>query len=69
MAAAVQPSQPPHPVSLTPEERARVEAYRVQFRAMGLTDDDIARMNEPTDVTVEEELAFLDGRGPDPWPR
>ena len=59
------PSMAPAP-ALTPEERARVDYYRAQFIAMGIDPDE---PDATTDVTPAEDVAWLEGRAPCPWPR
>lgn len=53
---------PPTVADLTPEERKRVVWYAEQFRAMGI---DPAEPDVVTDATI----AWLERRGPCPWPR
>jgi len=48
--------------------RARGEALVRQLRAMGLTDEEIFG-DDPTDVSPEENAAWLEGRALCPWPR
>ncbi len=65
----VSASRPPDaPPALSPDDQARVAYYRAQFHAQGMTDAEIATMAEPTDATTEEVIAWLEGRGPCPWP-
>jgi len=47
---------------------ARGDALVRQLRAMGLSDEEIFG-EHPTDVTPDENAAWLEGRAPCPWPR
>lgn len=47
---------------------ARGEALARQLRAMGLSDEEIFG-EHPTDVTLAENEAWLEGQSPCPWPR